>query len=282
MKPRARPCPRVSEGTPRGSTATSLPREAPTMLIGCTAYSVRDYFKAGEIHCRNFAGIMSELGIEALEYHQMFFESWESDYLAEIRKSAEDVGLPIVCLGCAGGFCQDDPAQRREDIEVIRDRLLAASALGARCIRVQLGRTGTDETDSTVGVQRSIDALNELIPTAKERGIRIALENHAGVASRANWILRIILGTDPDWVGACPDLGNFPREVRYRETGPRPPLRLPCPRQEPPLPRQRRRARRPTSPAPFAWPRTATARASSPSSTRGLETSSPASCAPRS
>lgn len=187
------------------------------MLIGCTAYSVRDYFKAGEIHCRNFAGIMSELGIEALEYHQMFFESWESDYLAEIRKSAADVGLPIICLGCAGDFCQDDPAQRREDIEVIRDRLLAASALGAHCIRVQLGRTGSDEKDSTVGVQRSIDALNELIPNAKERGVRIALENHAGVASRANWILRIILATDPEWVGACPDLGNFPREVRYRE-----------------------------------------------------------------
>jgi sugar phosphate isomerase/epimerase len=187
------------------------------MLIGCTAYSVRDYFKAKKIHCLNFAGIMSELGIEALEYHQMFFESWESDYLAQVRKSAQDVRLPIVCLGCAGGFCQDDPAARREDIEVIRDRLIAASALGAQCIRVQLGRTGDDERDEAVGIPRCIEALRELVPTAKERNVRIALENHGGVASRANWILRVVLGTDPDWVGACPDLGNFPREVRYRE-----------------------------------------------------------------
>ena len=47
--------------------------------------------------------------------------------------------------------------------------------------------------------------------------IRISIENHGGVSKTAANVVRIIKGTDPKWVGALVDFGNFPLEHRYEE-----------------------------------------------------------------
>jgi sugar phosphate isomerase/epimerase len=43
------------------------------------------------------------------------------------------------------------------------------------------------------------------------------MENHGGVSKTAANIVKIIQGTDPKWVGALVDFGNFPLEHRYEE-----------------------------------------------------------------
>ena len=43
------------------------------------------------------------------------------------------------------------------------------------------------------------------------------MENHGGVSKTAANIIRIIKATDPKWVGALVDFGNFPIEHKYEE-----------------------------------------------------------------
>jgi len=188
------------------------------MVIGNCTYSVRDYLRAGDMDLLEFAAFNAELGIHALEYNDAFFESWDDDYLAAVRKSAQDAGCYVQCLTCGGNFASDDEAVRRQSVDTIREHLHNAAALGAPVIRANIGGTGDEQRDLTVGVERVIEGFNELLPTARELDIKITIENHGGVSKWANPILKVVLGTDPDYVGACPDFGNFkPIEVRYRE-----------------------------------------------------------------
>jgi len=188
------------------------------MIIGNCTYSVRNYLREGEMDLMDFPAFNAELGIEALEYNDMFFESWDDDYLAAIKKSAEDAGCYIQCLTCGGNFASDDEAVREESVDTIRQRLHNAAALGAPVIRANIGATGDEERDATIGVERVIEGFNELLPTARELNIKITIENHGGVSKWANPILKVVLGTDPEYIGACPDFGNFkPMEFRYIE-----------------------------------------------------------------
>ena len=189
------------------------------MLIGNCSYSVGDYIAEGKITVLNFAQWMEELDIKVLEYNDLFFESFADDYLEEIKRSAAAAGAQIACLTCEGNLCSDDPQQREDQLEVIASRVQAAAELGAPVMRVNLGGTGDAQRDASDGVQRAIHAFQKLLPAARQAGVKMTIENHGGVSLWADWIVQIVLSTDPQWVGSCPDFANFPLDVRYRELG---------------------------------------------------------------
>lgn len=69
-----------------------------------------------------------------------------------------------------------------------------------------------DET----GLLNAVEALDRVLPYAGERGIALAIENHWGISSRPEWILRMMDGVAGTNIGTCPDFGNFPsRADRY-------------------------------------------------------------------
>ncbi len=187
------------------------------MIIGNATYSVRDYLRSGEMDLLEFPTFCAELGIRALEYNDMFFESWDDEYLAQVRQSAAEAGCYIQCLTCGGNLASDDEAANAEQVELFRELLRHAQALGAPAVRFNIGSTGDEERDLTVGVERVIDGFNALLPTARELGVKITIENHGGVSKWADPILRIVLGTDPEWIGTCPDFGNFHGDDMYMQ-----------------------------------------------------------------
>ncbi len=185
------------------------------MIIGNCTYSVRDYLRSGEMSLLDFPEFCAGLDIRSLEYNDMFFERWDNAYLADIVRSAEDAGCTIQCLTCGGNLASDDAAANREQVELFRTRLEQAAALGAPVVRFNIGSTGDEERDLTVGVERVIEGFNALLPAAREHNVKITIENHGGVSRFADPILRIVLGTDPEWVGTCPDFGNFHGDDMY-------------------------------------------------------------------
>ncbi|MGI5819099.1 MAG: sugar phosphate isomerase/epimerase family protein [Armatimonadota bacterium] len=188
------------------------------MIIGNCTYSVRDYLRSGEMDLLEFAAYNAEIGITALEYNDMFFEDFSDETLAAVRRSAEEAGCSIVCLTCGGNLASDDADANAAQVELFKQHLQHAHALGANAVRFNIGTTGDEQRDLTVGVERVIDGFNQLLPLARELDVKITIENHGGVSKWANPILQIVLGTDPEWVGSCPDFGNFkPIEFRYIE-----------------------------------------------------------------
>ena len=191
-------------------------KEGPFMA--CETYSIRDYISSGKMKLEQVPGLLKELGIKGIVWNDMFFQSWDEPYLDTLKKAAEDSGIVNAGLIIEGDLVGDDKDARRRQIDEDKMKLKAAAYLGCPVVRINIGGVGDDEKDSTIGVKRVIDAFNEMLPLAKELGIKITIENHGGVSKKADWILAIIKGTDPKWVGSCLDFGNWPADVRYSES----------------------------------------------------------------
>jgi sugar phosphate isomerase/epimerase len=109
-----------------------------------------------------------------------------------------------------GNLAGRNESARKEQIASNTMKLKAAGYLGAPVVRMNLGGVDPGEDNATVGVERCVAAFKEMLPLAKDLGVRITIENHGGVSGTVENILAIIQATDPAWVGSLLDFGNHP------------------------------------------------------------------------
>lgn len=193
--------------------------KTPKVYLCCETYSVRSLMGEGEGKYTPITvmKLMKEMGMKGVALNDIWMKSYDKSYLDQIKKAAKENGIIIAALICEGNLATDDEEARKRQIEVNKMKLRAAGYLGAKVVRFDLGGTGDPVRDGTVGVQRVIDAFNQLIPLAKEMNVKITIENHGGVSKKADWIIQIIKGTDPKWVGSCLDFKNWPKDILYEE-----------------------------------------------------------------
>ncbi len=187
-------------------------------ILSCDTYSLRDLFGSGKIDYLTVPKMLKDMGIPGVCYNSIWMKSYDKPYLDSIKKACKDAGMTITGFIIEGNVATLDDAARNKQIAEDIMQLKAAAYLGAPVVRINLGSTGDDAKDDTVGVERCIDAFNQILPIAKELNVKITIENHGGVSRTADRILRVIKGTDPEWVGACLDFGNWPAETRNVES----------------------------------------------------------------
>jgi sugar phosphate isomerase/epimerase len=186
-------------------------------VLACETYSLRDYFGRKEINYLTAPKIFKDLGMHGITYNDAWMESWDNAYLDKIKQACKDADIKITGLICGGNLVTTDETAWEAQIKTDEDRMRAAAYLGAPIVRLDIGGLGDQKLDETVGVQRAIAAFKRLIPLAKELNIKMTIENHGGVSKYADPILAIIKGSDPQWVGSCLDIGNWPDAERNSE-----------------------------------------------------------------
>ena len=186
------------------------PRKLAHMLSDET-YSLRELVQSGKMTLLNTAKLHRKLDIKGVSLNDMFFKSWDKDYLDKILDSFKANDRAITCLIMEGDLATGNEEARKKQIESDTMKLKAAGYLGAPVVRMNLGGVhNKSESDRKEGVDRCIDAFNQMLPVAKDLGIRITIENHGGVSGSVEGILAVIKGTDPKWVGSLLDFGNPP------------------------------------------------------------------------
>lgn len=89
-------------------------------------------------------------------------------------------------------------------------RKIMSSALVRRIGYLYRSRASNVVSYDDSSFRNVTDALDRVLPYAAAQGISLAIENHWGISSRPEWILRIIQGVSCQNFGTCPDFGNFP------------------------------------------------------------------------
>jgi len=187
-------------------------------VLSCETYSYRQLIGAGKLDMVSAPAFYKQEGIKGISYNDSFFKQRDDAYVDQVKAAVKAAGRVVTCFVIEGNLAQPDEAKRRQQIEYDKAGLRMAHRLGAPVVRINVGNTGGGpEADATVGVERVIAAFKELLPVARQLKIRLAIENHGGVSKTAANIVKIIQGTDPKWVGAMVDFGNFPDAVRYEE-----------------------------------------------------------------
>ncbi|MCL4402311.1 MAG: sugar phosphate isomerase/epimerase [Acidobacteria bacterium] len=186
-------------------------------VLACETYSYRDLIREGKLDMLSVPAFYEKEGIPGISYNDMFFKSTDDAYLDQVKAAVKKAGRRVTCYVVEGNLAGNDERQRREQIELDKGKLRVAARLGAPVVRLNLGGTGNESLDPTVGVERAVAALKELLPLARQLNVKISLENHGGVTKTAANIVKVIRQSDPKWVGALVDFGNFPPADRYQE-----------------------------------------------------------------
>ena len=187
-------------------------------ILASETYSYRELIRAGKLDMLTIPAFYKEQGIPGISYNDMFFKTVDDAFIDEVKAAVKKAGRVVTCYVIEGNLALADEAKRKEQTEADKKKMRAAARLGAPVVRINVGATGRENADDTLGVERVVKIFNEeLVPLAKELKIRISMENHGGVSKTAANIVKIIQATDPKWVGALVDFGNFPLEHKYEE-----------------------------------------------------------------
>ncbi len=120
-----------------------------------------------------------ELGADGLEMYVGFFPTLDDAYIDSVGEAIQAAGYAMPMMCCSPDFTQRDPAARRREIDKEAAMIRVTRRLGgpgAVC-RILTGQRRPDVTIAE-GVQWVAEAIDALLPVAREYDIVLGLENH--------------------------------------------------------------------------------------------------------
>ena len=203
-----------------------------SLRLGISTYSFW-HFKGPKLPLKEYVKRAWEHGFDGVEVLVDHVESRAKSYLKEIKRTAFSYGLDVYALSIHNNFVKPNPVERGEQVEYVLEWLEAAYTLGAKIIRMNSGRWGTvrsfDELMARRGIEPPIEGYGEedaigwvvdciyrCLDKAEDLGVILGLENHWGLTTRAETMVRIIERVESRWFGVIMDTGNFIYDT-YRE-----------------------------------------------------------------
>ena len=182
------------------------------MRLACCAYSYRDLLTSRRMSLQEFIRTCAEIGLDGVELTAYYFPATDRATLNEIKRTCFEYGMHISGTAVGNNFAQADPVKRRQHVEMTKQWIDNAVVLGAPCIRVFAGPVPEGHTEEEV-FNWVVDCLREVIDYAAIQGVVVALENHGGITSTAEQVLRIYRAVQSTWFGLNLDLGNFTGDI---------------------------------------------------------------------
>ncbi len=120
-----------------------------------------------------------QLGAEGLEMYVGFFPTWEDAFVDSVANAAHDAGFAVPMLCCSPDFTNRDPDYRKREIDKEADMIRVTHRLGGpgSVCRILSGQAYPD-VSLEEGLEWVTDAIQQLIPVAREYDIVLGMENH--------------------------------------------------------------------------------------------------------
>jgi sugar phosphate isomerase/epimerase len=154
-----------------------------------------------------FAADQNLDGVELTSYY--FPTDLDPRYLIHLKEMTFRLGLDISGTAIGNDFGLPEGEERNQNLALTRQWIDNAAAIGAPVIRIFAGHTPKGDTDDAA-IARCIEGINQSLDYAAEKGVVLALENHGGITSNAEQVLKIVQGVkESPWFGVNFDSGNF-------------------------------------------------------------------------
>lgn len=184
------------------------------------------HFKTPKVPIEKVIDEAALLSVEGVDILHRQMESEDNAYLQKLKRHAFRNGVDLVSLSIHQDFVSPDAAERQKDIDHTIKCIELAYKMGIPCIRLNSGRWGTiksfDDLMAARGVEPAIpgyteddafkwciDSIQQCLAKAAECGVMLAIENHWGLTSSPEGLLRIRKAIDSPWMGLLLDTGNF-------------------------------------------------------------------------
>lgn len=180
--------------------------------LSLAAYSLRDLLAGAKatMTMDDFIAKCAEYDLDGCELTSYYFpKEITPSYLLHIKELCFRLGLDVSGTAIGNDFCLPPGPKRDENLALTRKWIDYAALFGAPVIRIFAGNVpqGSSEAEA---LDRCVEAINESLKYAAEKGVFLAIENHHGITSTGDQVLKIVERIQPSpWFGVNFDSGNF-------------------------------------------------------------------------
>ena len=169
----------------------------------------------------------ARLGFDGVEILHRQMENEDPVYMNKLKQLAFKNGLGLPMLSIHQDFVSPDEAERRKHIDHTTRCIGLAAHMGIPAIRLNSGRWKTIKSfDDLMKVKGNepplegyklddafqwvVNSIRACLPEAEKAGVAMALENHWGLTTDVDMLLRIWREVNSPWLVINADTGNFP------------------------------------------------------------------------
>lgn len=204
---------------------TAVVKPNPKIKLSVSSYSYW-HFKGDKFPIQRVIDEAAKMGLDGIDVLHRQMESEDNAYLQDIKKHAFLNGIALTCLSIHQGFVTPDKAELQKHVDHTNHCIELAYKMGIPCLRLNTGRWNTIKSFDELMVNRGIepilpgyteddgykwcvDGIQQCLKKAEECGVLLALENHWGLGSTPEGMLRIHDTVNSPWLGLLMDTGNF-------------------------------------------------------------------------
>ena len=204
---------------------TAVVKPNPKIKLSVSSYSYW-HFKGDKFPIQRVIDEAAKMGLDGIDVLHRQMESEDNAYLQDIKKHAFLNGIALTCLSIHQGFVTPDKAELQKHVDHTNHCIELAYKMGIPCLRLNTGRWNTiksfDELMANRGIEPilpgyteddgykwCVDGIQQCLKKAEECGVLLALENHWGLGSTPEGMLRIHDTVNSPWLGLLMDTGNF-------------------------------------------------------------------------
>lgn len=203
--------------------AASKPRRIP---LAVSTYSYW-HFRQPKYPIEKVIDDAARIGFDGVEILHRQMENESAAYVNGLKRRAWEKGLSFPMLSIHQDFVDPSAEARQKDVDHTRRCLELAARLGCPAIRLNSGRWNTIKSfDDLMKVKGNeppiaghtdddafrwvIESIQALLPEAEKLGVVMAIENHWGLTTSVDNLLKIWRGVNSPWLGLNVDTGNYP------------------------------------------------------------------------
>ena len=200
------------------SVGTDLPARI-NIKLSLNAFSFNGPLTKQELSLNELFEFCAKEGFQAVDLTAYYLSGYpkvsEDSYLYEVKRNAHRYGLHISGTGVRNDFTHLSYDRRKQEVQLVKDWLVAASKLGAPVLRVFSGTQKVASADRKQVWDWMIADFKECAAYGREHGVIVALQNHNDFIQTADEVNQIMDEVASPWFGLVLDIGSYPAENPY-------------------------------------------------------------------
>jgi L-ribulose-5-phosphate 3-epimerase len=180
-------------------------------------WSIHKAIQAKKLTNLDFPNLAKQNGCAGVEFVNTLWAGTSVDYVSKVMDamSAAGVAPVLIMIDDAGMLGSTNQNTRETAVQKHIKWADIAGAIGCKSIRVNIQTEVQPQSEADIAnfLGCCTDALTELCAYASNQKTNVLVENHGGVSSNPDVLVRLVNKVNMPNFGLLPDFGNFPKGV---------------------------------------------------------------------
>lgn len=189
--------------------------------ISLNAYSFNIPLRAGTMTVDDMFDYCAQLGFDAVDLTAYYIPGYpqvpSDEYIAKLKRKAYLLGMEISGTGIRTDFSVPDVKTRNENIELVKNWIVAASKMGAPVIRVFTGNGIPEGYTWDQAAAWIAEDIRTCVEFGKQHGVIVAIQNHNDFLKTGDETVKFIKLVNHNWLGLILDVGSFRSGDPYKQ-----------------------------------------------------------------